>query len=264
MVAAIRGFYAWSKREGVINLDPATLLEYPRAGARVPIAVSLSTAESLLMAPDIETLKGVRDAAIIAFLIGSGMRIAGLCRLNQRHLVWTSDTDKRERLVLRVVEKGNKERLIPMTTEAMLYIRAYLHHPDLAAIDRTLPDGDQVLFASLRNRTIPPHEYHGERRRIAEKSIDDMIKWYGRKLRLPEAELHAHAFRHLYGTELAESDIDLTKRMALMGHADANTSAIYDHTAMRKLSSIVDLANPLRKIRTPVTELARHIERGKA
>ena len=110
---------------------------------------------------------------------------------------------------------------------------------------------------------IPLHEYHGEQRRIAPRSIHDMIQTYGRRLQLPADQLHPHALRHLFGTELAESDMDLIKSQALLGHADPKTSAIYMRLAMRKLAKVVDVASPLRKIKTPVTDLARHLEQSK-
>jgi len=263
MVASVRGFYQWLEREKKIVSNPAESIEYPNAGNKLPTAASLQTAERLLMAPDLDTFKGVRDAAILALLIGGGFRVAGLCQLNESHLLWQRDIDDSERLIIKVLEKGKKERLVPMPSEARLLLRAYLGHPQLKAIDRTLTDGDKVLFVSLRNRTIPEHDYHGARRRISPKSVDDMIKLYGNKLGLPPEQLHAHAMRHLYGTELAESDMDVLKGQALLGHADPKTTAIYMKLATRKLSRVVDIASPLRKIQTPVSELLQHIEQKK-
>jgi len=263
MVAAIRGFYSWLLREKKISVNPASIIEYPTAGNKLPIAASLNTAEKLLMAPDLNTLKGVRDAAILAVLIGGGLRISGLCRLNESHMLWFKEADGSERLVLKVTEKGNKERLLPMTSEARLLIRAYLGHPDLKYIDRTLNDSDKVLFVSFRNRTIPEYDYHGERRRLSARSIHDMIQLYGKQQGLPVNQLHPHAMRHLFGTELAESDMDLLKSQTLLGHSDPKTSAIYMKLAIRKLAKVVDIASPLRKIKTPVSELAQHIENKK-
>ena len=124
MVAAVRGFYAWLHRENRLRTNPAEHLQYPNAGVKLPTAASLQTAEKLLMAPDLETFKGVRDAAILALLIGGGFRISGLCNLNESSLLWLADGDQAERLVIKVIEKGRKERLIPMTIEARLLLRA--------------------------------------------------------------------------------------------------------------------------------------------
>jgi len=258
IVAALRGFYAWLDRQHIVQKNPAEYLPYPKAGNPLPRAASLRTAELLLQAPDMDTFIGVRDVAILAMLIGSTARISALCRMNQSDLI--SDHDGgRPRLYVRLRDKGNKERLVPLPHDARLLLRAYLNHPDLKEIDRTLPDGDQVLFVSLRNRNVPEHEYHGERRRISPRSIDDMIKKYGKQQGIPEDQLHPHAFRHLYGTELAESDTDLLVRQLLLGHADPKSTAVYTQLAMRKLTQVVDKANPLSKIKTPVSDLLKEV-----
>lgn len=260
MVAAIKGFYTWLHRERIIPSNPSISMEYPNAGSKLPVAASLQTAEALLMAPDLETFKGVRDAAILALLIGGGLRVSGLCRLNESSLLWVRDDNGAERLILKVVEKGKKERLLPVSIEAKLLLRAYLGHHELKQIDRTIAGGDRVLFVSLRNRLIPEYDYYGENRRITAKAIHGMIQHYGKKLRLPADQLHPHALRHLYGAELAESDMDLIKSQALLGHADPKTSAIYMKLAIRKLSRVVDIANPLSKIKTPVTDIIKSLE----
>ena len=118
--------------------------------------------------------------------------------------------------------------------------------------------GDQVLFVSTRNRTVPPHEYHGERRRLRRQAVVAMVKRHGKGI--PEEQLHPHALRHLYGTELREDDVDLITRQRLMGHADPKTTAIYDHLAMRKVTRDVDRANPLAKIRTPASDLLKQLK----
>jgi len=263
MVAAIRGFYTWLYREEKISNNPSEAINYPSVGNKLPTAASLQTAEKLLMGPDLNTLKGVRDAAILALLIGGGLRVSGLRKLNESHLLWTEDDDGTERLTLKLTEKGDKDRLLPMTTEARLFIRAYLGHPNLKHIDRTLSNSDKVLFISLRNRSIPEYDYRGELRRLSARSINDMIHLYGEQQGLPTNQLHSHAMRHLFGTEMAESDIDLLQRQTLLGHADPKTTEIYTKLATRKLARVVDVASPLRKIKTPMTDIAKIIENNK-
>lgn len=261
LVAAVKGFYSFMRRRGVIGDSPADGLEYPKAGARMPSIISLKNAEKLLMMCDLTELKGVRDAAILGVLIGAGLRVSGLVNLNQSSLVWWNDDKGREVLILRILEKGDKERLVPVPAETRYLIRAYLAHPDLKLIDRSLPDGDQVLFISLRNRKVSPDRYYGEARRISTRSINDMIENYGDRAGIPRDQLHPHAFRHLYGAELVETEIPDSIGQTLMGHADPRSYQVYNNLALRKLVDVVNRANPLGKIHTPVTSIIKSLEK---
>lgn len=260
LVSAVRGFYTWADQAGLIKPNPAERLPYPRAGQPLPKSLSLKHAEALMMAPDITTFTGLRDAAILAVLFGCGLRVTGVCNLNEQDLQWVQLRGQ-EWLVLRVREKGRKERLVPAPQETRLLIRAYLGHEKLEEIDRTLPSRDKVLFVSTCSNHVPPHEYYGENRRISRKTISSMIMRHGERLGIPKVLLHPHAARHLYGTELAEEGVDVLQIQALMGHADPKTSAIYTHMAMRTLTERVAAANPLSKVHTPVSDLVRALDR---
>ena len=142
-----------------------------------------------------------------------------------------------------------------MPREADLLLRIYLEHPDMQGIDRSLPDGDKVLFVSTGNRKCPEHEYFGERRRLTQRGIYGIIQRHGLKAGIPISQLHPHAMRHLYGTELAESDVNERSHQQLMGHSDPRSTQVYVHLATKKLTGDVDRANPLAKIKTPVTDL---------
>lgn len=260
MVAALRGFFSWAQKSGLITQDPAADLPYPRAGQKLPTALSLKYAERILMAPDLDTFIGVRDAAILALLIGCGPRVSGLCALNEGDLIF-EQIDQRDWLVIRLREKGKKERLVPVPHEARLLLLAYLGHPDLEGVDRLLPSGDRVLFVSTRNQSIAAHDYFGEARRLHPRSVNDLIERYADRVGVPRAMAHPHAFRHLYGTELAEHDAETYQLQALLGHVDARTTEVYIHLATRTLAKLVDRANPLRSINTPASGLARELSK---
>lgn len=262
LISAVRGFYAWAHRERLVAVDPAIQIDYPRIGRKVPQGLQREHAEKLLMAPDLETFLGVRDLAIMMLLAGTGIRVSGLTAMNESSLQFLDD-EGTQRLIVRVKEKGGHERLIPAPAETLWMMHAYLGHEELQGIDRTLPDGDSVLFVSTKRRNISPAEYFGEARRLSDRAVCAMVEKYGAQLKLPRHLCHPHAFRHLYGTELAESDVDVLKMQALMGHADPKTTEIYVHTAMRKLARVVDQANPLGKIRTPLSDLSKRLRNGR-
>lgn len=264
-VAAIRGFYAWAYARGLLAQNPAAALPAPRAGRPLPRAMSLTNAEKLLLAPGLDTFAGCRDTAILAVLIGSGCRVSGAVNLDEEDLIWTQTPSGTERLVLHLTEKGKKERLVPLSMEAALLLRAYLGHHELATIDRTLPNRRTALFVNVRNRTCPAHEYHGEQRRLRRKAVQRMIRRYGQALGIPEDQCHPHALRHLYGAELAEEDVDLIQRQVLLGHVSPDTTEIYSHLAFRKLAATVDRANPMAKMsNTPARALANRLARSSA
>lgn len=265
-VAAIRGFYAWAKQKRLIEENPAQCLSAPRAGRRLPRPMQLAHAEKLLMQPGLATFIGCRDTAMLAILIGSGCRVSGLVNLTEEDLIWTQSAAGTERLVIRFTEKGKKERLVPVQAEVGLLVRAYLGHPDLADIDRVLPNRQRILFVSTANRTIPPEHFYGANRQLRRYSIQRMIIRYGGQCGIPREYCYPHALRHLYGTELAEEDVDLLVRQALLGHAQPDTTEVYTHLAMRKLATIVDKSAPLSKMgNTPARGLLTRLQRsGKA
>ncbi len=259
-VAAIRGFYDWLYVHRLVAENPARSLPAPKAGRPMPKTMPLDCAEKLLMQPGLETFIACRDTAMLAVLIATGCRVSGLVALNEEDLIWAQSETGTERLIIRFTEKGKKERLVPVWFEAALLVRAYLGHPDLDRIDRTLPNGRHVFFINVRNRLVPAHEHYGEMRRLDRGSIRKMILRYGAKAGINRELLHPHAIRHLYGTELAESDVDLAQRQALLGHSKPETTAIYSHLAMRKLIETVDKSNPLGKMRsTPARALASRL-----
>lgn len=259
MVSAVREFYRWAATRGLVANSPAAAIPSPRAGRKLPRVLTLANAEKLMWAPDFSSFEGVRDGAMLGLLIGCGLRVSGLVSLNQWQVI-QEVVDGRPRLVLSVIEKGNKQRRLPVPEQADLLLRLYLEHPDLKEIDRALENGDHVLFVSLRNRNVPEHEYRGEKRRLGRGAVLAMVKKHGQVQGIPEDQLHPHALRHLYGTELREDDVDLITRQRLMGHADPKTTEIYDHLALRKVTRDVDRANPLAKMRTPASDLLRQLK----
>ena len=258
LVAAVRGYYLYLYNKGVVRSDIAAQLEYPNAGLRLPVAASLATAEHLLMAPDISSFKGLRDCAIISLLIGTGARVSGIVALNERDLLWIDDSGK-DRLIVRLKEKGSKERLVPVHANASMMLRAYLGHGQLKKIDRRLDNGEALLFPSVKNPRVPSCDYRGEARRISRHGILGMIKHYGKLVGLPDDQLHPHSFRHLFGTELAESGVDILKIQSLMGHSDPKTSSIYVKMAMRTLAKDMDKSSPIGKIHTPVSHIVNSL-----
>ncbi len=262
-ISAVKGFYKWAVSAGHTKRHLASGIEQPKTGRKLPNLITLANAEKLMWGPDLDTFIGIRDAAMMALLMGCGLRVGGLVALNESNLSMTQ-VDKQPRMVLKVMEKGRKERLLPVPKEAEMLLRVYLAHEDLAGIDRDIPtkDGmpqDKVLFVSVRSTQVTADLHRGERRRLTRKAVHDMLQKYGRRLGIPKDQLHPHAMRHLYGTELVEENVHMESVQGLMGHADVKTSFLYVHLAARRKFGDVDKASPLAKINTPVSELLRRL-----
>lgn len=263
LVSSLRGFFAWYCARAQCH-NPAAALAQPKFGTRLPVALPLRDAERLLMAPDTSTFIGLRDAAMIALLLGGGFRVSGLCGLNESALLWHVDDAGLDRLTVRTLEKGDRERLVPVANEAAMLVRAYLGHDDLAAIPRQLENGDAVVFVTVRNRSIPECDYHGEARRMTRRSVLATIKGHADRAGIDPRYAHPHALRHLYGAEFAEDDAPQLQLQVLLGQSDAKSTAIYAHIAQRKLRSLVDQSNPLAKMRMPLLDSLRTIHRATA
>ena len=257
-VAAVRDFYRWCVDRGHLRASPAAGLPYPRASMPLPKVMSLASAEKIMWRPDFTTFVGVRDGAMLQLLVGCGIRVSGLVGLNASDVL-EQRIDGKPRLFVRVFEKGGRQRMVPVPLEADLQLRVYLEHAELKSIDRTLENGDLVLFVTTRNRSCAAAQYKGERRRFNRRGVIAMVKRYGQQAGIPEDQLHPHAMRHLYGTELAESDVDILTRQQLMGHLDPKSTGLYTHLAMRKLVASVDRGGPLAKMRTPTTDILKKL-----
>lgn len=261
-VSAVKGFYAWACLRGQLASSPATELQHPKLGKPLPDALSLASAEKLMWAPDLNTFKGIRDASILALMIGCGMRVSGLVDLNEGDLRNT-EIGGRVRLSVRVTEKGEKDRILPVPREAEMLLRIYLDHERLKAYERDVQDRagrpDRVLFVNSRNTAVPAHEYRGEAVRLSRQAVWRMIQRYGEAVGVPAAERHPHAFRHLFGTELAEDAVDLIMRQELMGHADPKSTAIYDAMSVKRKTKVMDSSGPLAKLSSPVSELLKRL-----
>ena len=260
-ISAVKGFYAWARRRGLVASDPAAEIRQPKTALPVPEALSLANAERLMWAPDLNKFLGVRDAALLALLIGCGMRVSGLVGLNAGD-VRNAEINGVVRLVVRVTEKGERERVLPVPREAEMLLRVYLDHEELKGYDRAIEVGgkaDAVLFVNGRNTCVQVHEYRGEAVRLSRQSVWKLIQAHGQAVGVPSEELHPHAIRHLFGIELAEDGVDLILRQALLGHADPKSTAIYDDMSIRRKVKTMDSSGPLGKIKSPVSELLRRL-----
>ena len=214
-LAALRTFFRFLQKAGLIEGNPASLVQFPKLGPQLPKALTSAQIESLLSQPDSSKPLGQRDRAMFELLYGCGLRVSELAELELRQVVL-------EPGYLIVRGKGEKERLVPMGELASECLRTYLG------------DGRIKL---LKKGAVAEVFVNGRGRSISRQGIWKIIKARARKAAIAE-EITPHMLRHSFATHLLENGADLRSLQVMLGHADISTTQIYTHVARERLKEI--------------------------
>lgn len=214
-LSCIRGFYRFLLRERAITYDPTIDIQSPKLGRALPKFLTESEVEKLLAAPDLSDPVGLRDRAMLELLYACGLRVSELTGLTVGSLNLRQG-------VVRVTGKGNKERLIPMGQEAMLWLERYSMEARLSLLGN---QPAEILFPS--NRAQP----------MTRQTFWHRIKLYAKKadIRTP---LSPHTLRHAFATHLLNHGADLRVVQLLLGHSDLSTTQIYTHVAQARMQAL--------------------------
>lgn len=215
LLSCLRGFYRYLLREGRLQHDPTLEITPPKLGRPLPKTLSERDVEQLLAAPDCSKSLELRDKAMLELLYASGLRVTELVSLQLSQV-------SREQGLVRVVGKGNKERLVPMGEEALVWLQRYLlqARPSLLAGQLS-----QVLFPSRRGQAM------------TRQTFWHRIKLYARRAGI-DKPLSPHTLRHAFATHLVNHGADLRVVQLLLGHSDLNTTQIYTHVARSRLQAL--------------------------
>ncbi|MFO0600063.1 MAG: tyrosine recombinase XerC [Myxococcaceae bacterium] len=223
-LAGLKSFYGFLARRKVIEVNPARRVKTPKLPQRLPRAVPVDEAFAIMEAPDVEKVLGLRDAAMLEVLYGGGLRVSELCGLDLRSL------DARAKTV-RVLGKGNKERICPLHDGAIDAIGAWLaRRPELLATPAKKQDPD-ALFLNFRGGRLTP------------RSVERHLDRYVRQLGL-QRKLSPHALRHSFATHLLAGGADIRSIQELLGHASLSTTQRYTAVAFEQLQKVYDQAHP--------------------
>jgi len=215
MVIAIKVFFRFLIREGVIEIDPLALLDAPKLWQLIPEVLSLAEVNALLAAPDLEADAGVRDRAILAVMYASGLRVSEVCGLNIHSI---------DDSMLRVKGKGGKERVVPVAKVAVDAVDAYLVQV------RKEGKGD-ALFVTEKGK------------RIDRNFVWKRVKLYARKAGIVK-NISPHTLRHSFATHLLENGADLRVIQEMLGHASIATTDRYTHLSQRHLTEAFAAFHP--------------------
>ncbi len=219
--ASVRSFYAWALRRGLIEANPASLLARPRPTSRLPVVLKPVEADRLAEAPEGTDPILLRDRAILELLYGSGLRVAELCGLD----VWDVEPAARR---VRVMGKGGKERVVPISDFAARAVEAYLSSgrevlaPEPGEDRASAQDEDRALFFNRR------------RKRMTSRDVRAMMGRYVRRT-LGDRKIGPHTLRHSFATHLLEGGADIRTVQDLLGHASLATTQRYTHVSRKGL-----------------------------
>src|ERR1051325_2308973 len=224
-LAALRTFFQFLVREGMLELNPAKLVSTPRLEKKLPKHLSIEEAIRFIESPDEETDLGKRDRAILELMYATGVRVAELTTLN------LADVDFGNQLI-RVTGKRRKQRIVPVGDPARVAIQNYLAVRDKFLLNAPISKRDEeALFLN----------YQGTR--ITTRSVGRMVDKYIR-LCAGMHNISPHALRHSFATHLLDSGADLRDIQELLGHARLSTTQVYTHVSMEKLIEVYDKAHP--------------------
>ena len=216
-LAAVRAFYRYLLREGIVVKNPAELVSTPKKEQKIPFHLSIDEITALVEGPGETTILGLRDRAILEVLYSCGIRLSELTVLR------VQDIDREGRLV-RVLGKGNKERIVPLGRQAATAVAAYLE-------ERRAPPGDAPFLLNARGG------------RLTGRSVARIVDNYLIKLATMK-KVSPHTLRHTFATHLLEGGADLRAIQELLGHASLSTTQKYTHVSIDRLMEVYDKAHP--------------------
>ena len=223
IISGIKQFFGYLMLEQAITQDPSELLEQPKIGRKLPEVLSLEEIDALLNAIDVSKPEGHRNRAIIETLYSCGIRVSELVNLKRSDLFF-------EEGFIRVIGKGNKERLVPVSPSVEKEISWYVEHQ---RCHLSIEKGDeQIVFLNRRGK------------RLTRVMIFTIIKQLSERIGLSK-NISPHTFRHSFATHLLEGGTDLVSIKELLGHNSLSTTNIYTHVSRRNLSKI---QSPLDKL----------------
>ncbi len=228
-LACLRSFFKYLKREKLVESNPMEEIDSPKLDKSIPKSLSYEQVERLLSQPEIDTYLGFRDRCIMELLYSSGLRISEVAGLNRR------DFDGRNK-VLRILGKGKKERIVPITDSAAGWLGDYLSHPE-REVDGKLHQAQVDQEAVFLNKWG---------KRITMRSLDRNFAKYLLASGLSE-DVTPHTIRHTIATHWLEMGMDLKTIQVLLGHSSLVTTTIYTQVSTRLKREVYDKAHPSAK-----------------
>ena len=221
ILSTLRRFYRYQIRQNQISTDPSAQVLSPKQGRPLPKTMSETQVADLLNAPDFKTPLGLRDRAMLETLYATGLRVSELVKLS----LLEANLDVG---LVRIVGKGNKERLVPLGEEAVGWLSRYLEASRPELLKQKISD---AMFVTARGGTM------------SRQAFWYLIKKHAQRAGINQP-LSPHTLRHAFATHLINHGADLRSVQMLLGHADLSTTQIYTHIARERLQSLHEQHHP--------------------
>ena len=220
-LSSFRRFFRYLLREGVIAEDPTTQIAMPKIGRTLPQSLTEEEVEALLAAPVVSDPLGHRDRAMLELLYATGVRVSELINLKLSQVNLNQG-------VLRIIGKGDRERLIPLGDEAQDWVKKFIDGPRVKIL---LERQTEYLFPTGRGD------------RMTRQAFWHIIKRYAKKAGIGK-KLSPHTVRHAFATHLLNNGADLRVVQLLLGHSDVSTTQIYTHVARERMKELHSRHHP--------------------
>lgn len=241
-LSALRAFGRYLKREGLIEMDPATLAASPKRERKVPAHLTIDEMERLLEMPDVSDPLGCRDRAILELFYASGLRLSELVGLD------LDDVNLRARMV-RAMGKGAKERLVPFNSATEQSLRAWLaKRAVLRANQEPRAESREPRAQSPKSRaqSREPLFLNFRGARLTGRSVQRLVARYMASCST-RFGISPHALRHSFATHLLQRGADLRAIQELLGHVQLSTTQRYTHVNAAQLLDVYRKAHPRAK-----------------
>ena len=220
-LSSFRRFYRFMVRDGLISTDPTAQIAIPKIGRSLPKSLTEAEVDALMQAPSVTDPLGHRDRTMLEVLYATGLRVSELVSLKHNQVNLNQG-------VMRVVGKGNRERLIPLGDEAVGWLQQFMQGPRAEILLERQTD---YLFPTRRGD------------RMTRQAFWHIIKRYSKKGGV-DRELSPHTLRHAFATHLLNHGADLRVVQMLLGHSDLSTTQIYTHVARERLKELHSQHHP--------------------
>ncbi|MES7807697.1 site-specific tyrosine recombinase XerD [Cutibacterium acnes] len=226
-VVAVRNLHRFAVGSGQLQADVTAGMSPGTRSRRLPKALSMDQVESLLAAPDTSTVEGLRDAALLELLYGTGARVSEVCALDVDDIRPVLDDPD---LGLRLIGKGDKERIVPLGSYAAKAVDAWLIRGRSAWAE--IGNGEHALLLNTRGR------------RLSRQSAWAVIRRAGEAAGLDVEHLSPHSLRHSYATHLLDGGADVRVVQELLGHSSVTTTQIYTLVTADHLREVYRSSHP--------------------